>query len=87
MERTNQTCHAGDARSIMTSDCSASDTCDVLYCYSMPALCGTAPALLRSRSRLGAGEQHGNHIFMPRIAHGHLCQLQVFRKWTPTNDC
>jgi hypothetical protein len=59
----------------------------MLCYYSMPALRGTAPAVLRTGSRLGACQQHGDRIFLPRIAYGHLCQLQVFRKWTPTNDC
>jgi len=58
----------------------------MLYHYSMPALRGTALALLREGPCLGVGEQHGDRLFMPRTAHGHLSQLQVFRKWTPTND-
>jgi hypothetical protein len=53
----------------------------------MPALSGTAASLLRKGSCLGASEQRGNRVLLPRIAHGHLCQLQVLHKRTPTYDC
>ena len=53
MVRTNKTRYAGVARSVMTGDCSGqqytrrTETTYMLYHYSMPALRGTAPALLR----------------------------------------
>lgn len=52
--------------------------------YSMPAVRGSAVAVLCTGSRLSAGEQYGDRILLPRSAHGHLCQLQVFPKWLPT---
>lgn len=52
----------------------------------MPAFSSTAIALLRTGARLGAGEQRGDRVFLPRTAHGHFCQLQILHKWTTTND-
>jgi hypothetical protein len=54
--------------------------------YSMPALCGSAAAVLRTGPRLSAGEQHGHRVLVPCPAHGHLRQLQVFPEWPATND-
>jgi hypothetical protein len=59
------------------------DVCTV--CCSMPTFSCTATALLRTGACLGAGKQCGDCVFLPRTAHGHLCQLQVLRKWTTTN--